>query len=39
MANAYAIDYPSEAKIKQPVIELGTGRGNVTLKLWPRRPL
>jgi hypothetical protein len=39
MANAYAIDYPSEGKIKQPVLEVGTGRGNVTLKLWPRRPL
>ena len=39
MANAYAIDYPSEGKIKQPVMEVSTGRGNVTLKLWPRRPL
>ena len=39
MATAYAIDYPSEAKIKQPVVEVGTNRANVTLRLWPRRPL
>jgi hypothetical protein len=39
MADAYVIDYPSEGKIKQPVIEVSTGRGNVTLKLWSRRPL
>jgi hypothetical protein len=39
MANVYEIDYPSEGKNKQPVIEIGTGRANVTLQLLPRRPL
>jgi hypothetical protein len=39
MADVYEIDYPSDGKIKQPVIEMGTGRANVTLQLLPRRPL
>jgi hypothetical protein len=39
MANVYEIDYPSDAKIKQPAIEVGTSRGTVTLQLFPRRPI
>ena len=39
MANVYEIDFPSDGKIKQPMIEIGTGRANVTLQLLPRRPL
>jgi hypothetical protein len=39
MANVYEIDFPSDGKIKQPAIEIGTGRANVTLQLLPRRPL
>ena len=39
MATVYEIDYPSDAKIKQPAIEVGTSRGNVSLQLFPRRPI
>jgi hypothetical protein len=38
MANAYVIDYPSEAKIKQPQVEVSTTRPNVMLRISPRRP-
>jgi hypothetical protein len=39
MANLYEIDYPSDGKIAQPAIEVGTSRPNVSLRLFPRRPL
>jgi hypothetical protein len=39
MANVYEIDYPSDGKLKQPAIEIGTGRQGVTLQLFPRRPI
>jgi hypothetical protein len=39
MANVYEIDYPSDGKIKQPAIEIGSSRGNVSLQLFPRRPI
>ena len=39
MANIYEIDYPSDGKIKQPSIEIGTSRPNVNLQLYQRRPL
>ena len=39
MANVYEIDYLSDGKIKQPAIEIGTSRGNVSLQLFPRRPI
>jgi hypothetical protein len=39
MANVYEIDFPSDGKIEQPSIEINTGRANVTLRLFQRRPL
>ena len=39
MANVYEIDFPSDGKIEQPAIEVSTGRANVTLRLFLRRPL
>ena len=39
MANVYEIDYPSDGKITKPAIEVGTSRGNVSLQLFPRRPI
>jgi hypothetical protein len=39
MANVYEIDFPSDGKIEQPAIEVSTGRANVTLRLFQRRPL
>jgi hypothetical protein len=39
MANVYEIDYPSDAKVKQPAIEVGASRGNVSLQLFARRPI
>jgi hypothetical protein len=39
MANVYEIDFPSDGKIEQPAIEIRTGRANVTLRLFQRRPL
>ena len=39
MANVYEIDFPSDGKIEQPAIEINTGRANVTLRLFQRRPL
>jgi hypothetical protein len=38
MANAYVLDYPSDAKIEQPQVEVGTTRANVLLRISPRRP-
>ena len=38
MANVYEIDFPSDGKIKQPAIDVSTGRANVTLRLFLRRP-
>ena len=39
MANVYEIDFPSDGKIEEPAIEINTGRANVTLRLFQRRPL
>lgn len=39
MATVYEIDYPSEAKIKEPAVEIVTSRENVNLQLFPRRPI
>ena len=39
MANVYEIDFPSNGPIQQPVIEITTGRANVTSRLFLRRPL
>jgi hypothetical protein len=39
MANVYEIDFPSDGKLEQPAIEISTGRPNVRLQLFVRRPL
>ena len=39
MANVYEVDFPSDGKITQPAIDASTGRANVTLRLFLRRPL
>lgn len=39
MANVYEIDYPSDGKIEEPAIEISTGRAEVSLQLFQRRPL
>jgi hypothetical protein len=39
MATVYEIDYPSDGKIKEPVIEITTGRVNVSLRPFPHRPI
>jgi hypothetical protein len=38
MANIYEIDFTSDAKIKQPQVEIGTSRPGVMLQILPRRP-
>ncbi len=37
LANAYEIDYTSDAKINQPQVEVSTSRPNVTVRLSTRR--
>jgi hypothetical protein len=37
MANAYEVDYTTDAKVQQPQIEISTARQGVTLRLSMRR--
>jgi hypothetical protein len=39
MANSYTIEYPSDAKLKQPQVEVSTTRPNVMVRISARRPL
>jgi hypothetical protein len=39
MATVYELDFPSDGKIEQPVIEISTNRLNVRLQLFLRRPI